>query len=147
MAADGYLVPKFHFEVSWSDTTIICSEVSGLNTEIASIEYRDGKSEQFYPTKRPGLQKFGDVTLKKAIFHSDEDFYKWYDKVQTRDEGGYRDTVTIILKDENGAAVITWTLQNAWVSKFDMPDMNSTANEPAVESITLVTENITEEFA
>lgn len=147
MADDQYLIPKFHFEVSWTDATIICSEASGLNSEITPIEYRDGKSEFFYPTKRPGLQKFGDITLKKAIFKSDVDFKTWFDKVAARDEGGYRDTVTILLKDENHNVVITWTLQNAWVSKFDMPDMNSTANEPSIESITLVCESITEEFS
>jgi phage tail-like protein len=142
-----YLIGKFHFEVSWTDTTIVCSEVTGLNHENQVIEYRDGKSEFFYPTKRPGLQKFGDVTLKKAIFKSDQVFKIWHDKVSTRDDGGYRDTVTIILKDENHNAVITWSLQNAWVSKFTMPDMGSMGNEPAVESINVVCENITEEFA
>jgi phage tail-like protein len=147
MAEDTYLVPKFHFEVSWTDTTLICSEVSGLHTEIQPIEYRDGKSEVFYPTKRPGLQKFGDITVKKAIFKSDSAYKTWFDKISSRDEGGYRDTVTIILKDENHNAVITWTLENAWVSKFDMPDMNSSANEPAIETITIVCENITEEIA
>ncbi|MBU0487553.1 MAG: phage tail protein [Bacteroidetes bacterium] len=146
MAEEGYLVPQFHFEVSWTGVTIVCSEVSGLNSEIEVIEYRDGKSNSFYPTKRPGLQKFGDVDLKKAIFKDDQHYLDWYTKVATRDEGGYRDTVTIILKDENHNAVGTWTLENAWVSKFDMPDMNSTANEPAVESITVVCENITQEF-
>lgn len=148
MAEEGYLIPKFHFEVSWTTdgTTIVCSEVSGLNSTIEPIEYRDGKSDFFFPTKRPGLQKFDDITLKKAIFKSDMDFKNWHDRVETRDEGGYRDTVTVILKDENHNAVLTWTLNNAWVTKWEMPDMNSTANEPSIESITLVCEQVTEEF-
>ncbi len=143
-----YPVGKFFFEVSWEKAdggSIICSEVSGLNSTMDPIEYRDGKSEVFYPTKRPGLQKFGDVVLTKAIFEGDEDFKTWHDNVAT-DREEYRDTVTIVLKNELAEAVLTWELQNAWVSKWEMPDMNSTANEVSVEKITIVCENITTTF-
>ena len=139
-----YPVGKFYFEVSWEEAangSIICHEVSGLNSTIEPIEYRDGKSEVFYPTKRPGLQKFDDIVLTKAIFEDDEDFQTWHDAVATeRDE--YRDTVTIVLNNELGEVVMTWELQNAWVSKWEMPDMNSTANELAVDKITIVYENM-----
>lgn len=140
-----YPVAKFHFEVSWegaANGSIICSEVSGLNSTIDVIEYRDGKSEFFYPTKRPGLQKFDDIILTKAIFEDDEDFQAWHDKVAI-DREEYRDTVTIVLKNELAEAVMTWELQNAWVSKWEMPDLNSMASEVAVEKITIVCENIT----
>ncbi len=139
-----YPVAKFFFEVSWTeaaDGSIICSEVSGLNSTIEPIEYRDGKSEFFYPIKRPGMQKFDDVVLTKAVFEDDEDFAAWHEKVaMERDE--YRDTVTIVLKNETDEPVMSWELQNAWVSKWEMPDMNSTANEVAVEKITLVCDNV-----
>lgn len=139
-----YPVGKFHFEVSWEEAengSIICSEVSGLNSTIEPIEYRDGKSEFFYPTKRPGLQKFDDIVFTKAVFEDDEDFQTWHDAVAVeRDE--YRDTVTIVLKNEVAEAVTSWELQNAWVSKWEMPDMNSSANEVSIEKITIVCENI-----
>jgi phage tail-like protein len=147
--AEAYPIPKFHFEVSWENAangSIICSEASGLNSTIANIEYRDGKSEQFYTIKRPGLQSFGDVVLSKAIFEGDSDFQDWHDKVAA-DREEYRDTVTIVLKNELGDAVTTWELQDAWVSNWEMPDMNSTANEVAVEKITIVCESITVEAA
>ncbi len=139
-----YPVGKFHFEVSWEEAangSIICSEVSGLNSTIEPIEYRDGKSEFFYPTKRPGLQKFDDIVFTKAIFEDDEDFQTWHDTVATEREE-YRDTVTIVLKNEVSEAVISWELQNAWVSKWEMPDMNSSASEVSIEKITVVCENI-----
>ncbi|MCF8297672.1 MAG: phage tail protein [Saprospiraceae bacterium] len=143
-AESVYPIAKFHFAVSWSDATeLICSEVGGLNYEFDVVEYRDGKSESFYKTKQPGLMKFGDVSLKKGVFKDDDNFRTWYEKVRDRDE--YRDTVTIILKDENHEDVITWNLQNAWVSKFTQPDLNSTASEVSIEEITVVCENITQE--
>ncbi len=146
MAESVYLIPKFHFEVSWaSASAIICSEVSGLNVDIQPIEYRDGKSPEFYPTKRPGLLKFGDITVKRAVFQSDLALQDWYDKVVARDDA-MREAVTIILKNDKAEAVITWTLENAWVSTYTMPDLNSTANEPAVEQIKIVCESIKQEF-
>lgn len=139
-----YPVGKFYFEVSWENAangSIICSEVSGLASTMEPIEYRDGKSEVFYPTKRPGLQSFDDIVFTKAIFEDDEDFKAWHDLVAVdRDE--YRDTVTIVLYNEIGDIVMTWELQNAWVSKWEMPDMDSSANEVAVDKITVVCENI-----
>lgn len=140
----AYPVGKFYFEVSWENAengSIICSEVSGLTSTIEPIEYRDGKSEVFYPTKRPGLQSFDDIVLTKAIFEDDEDFKAWHDLVAV-DREEYRDTVTIVLYNEVGEIVMTWELQNAWVSKWEMPDMNSTANEVAIDKITIVCENI-----
>ncbi len=146
MAEFLYPIPKFHFEVSWTDVTINCSEVSGLNAEVDVIEYRDGKSENFYPTKRPGLQRFGDITLRKAIFESDEDLQEWFQKVVERDDN-LRETVTIILKNELHEAVMTWVLENAWIRKYQMPEMNALSNEAAIESIVVVAENIVQEFA
>ncbi len=140
----AYPIGKFYFEVSWENAengSIVCSEVSGLNSTIEPMEYRDGKSEVFYPTKQPGLQSFDDIVLTKAIFEDDEDFKTWHDNVAVERED-YRDTVTIVLNNEVGDIVMTWELQNAWVSKWEMPDMNSTANELAVDKVTIVCENI-----
>ncbi|HAN77003.1 MAG TPA: phage tail protein [Bacteroidales bacterium] len=142
--AEAYPIPKFHFEVSWANAangSIVCSEASGLNSSIASIEYRDGKSPQFYNIKSPGLQTFSDVVLSKAIFQDDADFQAWHDLVAT-DRDAFRDVVTIVLKNELGEPVLSWELQDAWVSNWEMPDMNSTANEVAIEKITIVSENI-----
>ncbi len=137
-----YPVPKYYFEVSWegaANGSIICSEASGLNSSDDVIEYRDGKSENLYVTKRPGLHKFEDVVLSKAVFENDEDFATWHNKVaQERTE--FRDTVTIVLKNDLAEPVMTWELQNAWVSKWEMPDMNSSASEVSVEKITVVYE-------
>lgn len=142
-----YVIPKFHFEVSWKSTKIACSDVSGLETEIDSMDYRTGDDKNFHTDKLPGLQKFGDVVLKKAIFKSDAAFEGWYRKVANRAEDGYREeTVDIFLKDDNHKVVISWALNQAWVAKLDMPDMNSMANEPALESITIKCRSIVQKF-
>ena len=135
-----YPIQKFHFQVDWGEITINCSEVSGLNSTMEPINYCDSKAQ--WVTAQPGLQKFDDIVFSKAIFEDDADFQTWHQRVEDR-EDPYRETVTITLKNELHEPVFIWELENAYVTKWEQPDMNSTANETAVEKITVVCENIT----
>lgn len=67
MADPNYPLPRFHFRVTFDATVINCSEVTGLNTELDVIEYRDGASVLFSTQKMSGLRKFGDIVIKKAF--------------------------------------------------------------------------------
>lgn len=145
MADELYPLPRFHFNVDWDGTTIGCSEITGLNIENQVIEYRDGAYEKFSMRKMPGLQKFGDVVMKKAIFASNSDYYDWLSTVNMNTID--RKPVTINLLDEEHNPVMTWKLNDAWPSKIDSPEMKSDANEVAVETITLVCEGIEIEVA
>ena len=138
-----YPIQQFHFQVDWGDVTINCSEISGLNSSMETINYCDSKTR--WLTAQPGLQKFEDLIFTKAIFEDDADYQAWHEKVETR-EDPYRETVTVTLKNELHEPVIVWSLENAHVTKWETPDMNSTANEVAVEKITVVCENIVTEI-
>ncbi|WP_340198813.1 phage tail protein [Ascidiimonas sp. W6] len=136
-------LPKFYFKVSLGsqDNTVSFQEVSGLETETQAIEYRHGDSKQFSTIKMPGISKSGNVTLKKGIFVKDNNFWKWYDAIKMNIIK--RETVTIQLLDEKGAATMTWTLANAWPTKISGTDLKSDANEVAVETLELAHEGLT----
>ncbi len=135
----AYPVQRFHFQVDWADVTINCSEISGLNSTLEVINYCDAKTQ--WITNQPGLQKFDDIVFTKAIFESDEDYKTWHERVEARD-GDYRETVTITQKNELHEPVFIWELQNVHVTKWEQPDLNSSANEVAVEKLIVVCENI-----
>ena len=153
MAADGsaqatiadkaWPLPKFHFTVAWSSSGLAASfsEVSGLQIESEPIEYRHGDSAVFSKIKMPGLQKVGNVTMKKGMFKSDNKFMDWYKKITMNTI--LRETVTISLLDEKGGATMVWTLQNAWPNKITSTDLKSDGNEVAIETIELVFETMT----
>ena len=106
-----YPLPKFHFSVDWGGTRIGFTEVSGLNVETDVIEYREGASPEFHKIKMPGMQKFGNVTLKRGTFKADNEFYNWWNtvklnKIERRD-------VTISLLNENHEPVVVWKIKNA----------------------------------
>ena len=85
-----YPLPKFHFQVEWGGTKIGFSEVSGLDVETEIIEYRDGASPEYSKIKMPGMKKFSNITMKRGVFQSDNDYFTWWNttslnKVQRRD--------------------------------------------------------------
>ncbi|MCW5203364.1 MAG: phage tail protein [Candidatus Electrothrix communis] len=134
-------LPKFHFSVKWGDQEMSFQEVSGLDVEAQPIEYRAGDSPVFSTINMPGLKKYGNVTMKKGIFKSDNKFWDWFDKIKMNTIE--RIAVTISLLDEANSPTMVWTLANAWPAKISGTDLKSDGNEVAVESIEISHEGIT----
>ena len=89
MADDGskqstnvWPLPKFYFQVKWDSAVLSFEEVSGLDVEAQPIEYRHGDSPVFAPIKMPGLKKYGNVTMKKGVFKSDNKFWDWFNQIK-----------------------------------------------------------------
>ncbi len=148
MATDGsaqstniWPMPKFYFEVKWDAEVLSFQEVSGLSVESQAIEYRHGDSKVFSKIKMPGLQQFGNVTMKKGVFKSDNKFWDWFNQIKMNTIK--RLPVTISLLDETGAPTMVWTLANAWPNKITSTSLNAEGNEVAVEEIEIVHEGLT----
>lgn len=136
----NYPLPKFHFRVEWGGSKIGFTEVTGLNIENEMIEYRDGSSPEYHKIKMPGLQKYGNITLKRGMFVGDNEFYQWLNtvslsKIERRD-------VSISLLNENHEPVYVWKVKNAFPTKVTAPDLKSDANETAIESIEIAHEGL-----
>lgn len=147
MADDGstqsttvWPLPKFLFEVKWGDQVMHFQEVSGLDVESKSLEYRHGNSQQFSVVKMPGLKKFSDVTMKKGVFRGVRNFWDWFNEIKMNPIK--RKPVSISLLDESGGPTIVWTLANAWPTKMTGTDLKATSNEVAVETIVISHEGI-----
>jgi phage tail-like protein len=136
-------LPKFYFSVK-VDTDLAeatFQEVSGLDVEAQIIEYRHGNSKDFSTIKMPGIKKYGNITLKKGIFKSDNKFWDWFNKIKMNTIE--RQAVTISLLDEEGSPTMVWTLKNAWPTKITGTDLKSDGNEVAVETIEIAHEGLT----
>lgn len=89
----------------------------------------------------PGIKKYGNVTLKKGVFKSDNKFWDWFDQIKMNTI--QRVPITISLLDEKGKPTMVLTLTNAWPTKVTGTDLKSTGDEVAVESIEIVHEGLT----
>ena len=146
-------LPSFHFKVTLGSVgEISFSEVSGLETEFEEITYRAGDSNDFTKLKMPGLKKVSDITLKKGIFVSDSQLWKWIGNVNMNII--QRENVTISLLDESHSAVNravriiqhsavkTWSLTNAWPKKITVEGFKADGNSVAMETLILAHEGI-----
>jgi phage tail-like protein len=138
-----YPVPKFHFQVDWGGTKIGFTEVTGLEVTTEKIEYRDGASPEYSKISMPGMQTYGDLTLKRGVFSGDNEFYAWWNTVALNTIE--RRDITISLLNENHEPVVVWKVKNAWPTKVTSTDLNSTGNEVAVETLVLTHEGLTME--
>lgn len=138
--SDQYPLPKFSFKVTWNEAELTFSEVSGLDADTDVIEYRHGNSKQYNTIKMPGLQKFGDVTMKRGTFQGSNEFFEWWRSVQLNKID--RRSVTISLLNEEQKPVVTWKLKQAWAKKITPTDLKSDGSEVAIESIEVVHEGL-----
>ncbi|MCC6411363.1 MAG: phage tail protein [Saprospiraceae bacterium] len=136
----AYPQVAFQFRVDIADMTAEFSEVTGLNIEVQPIEYRNGLTPDYSTIKMPGMQKFGNVTLKRGVFKGNNEFFDWYKTIKMNTVT--RKTVKISLLDETGAPVMEWELRNAFPTKITAPDMKASGNEVAIESMELVHEGM-----
>ena len=140
-----YPLPVFHFTVDWGGTQIAFSEVTGLNIEAQIIEYRDGANPEFSTVKMPGLKKYGNITLKRGVFASDNEYYDWFKTVHN--DTDMRRDVIISLLNENHDPVMTWKVLQAWPTKVTSPDMKASGNEAAIETLEIAHEGVQIEMA
>ena len=131
---------RFQFRVVYDNMEFIFQEVTGLSAETQVIEYRHNNSKVFDTIKMPGIQKLGNVTLKKGIFKGDDDLWKNFNAIKNTTK---KTTVVISLLDESNAVAMSWNLSNAFPTKITATDMKADSNEVAIETMEIAHEGLT----
>jgi phage tail-like protein len=135
-------IPKFSFQVDFgtSITSIAFQEVSGMDVGHQIIEYRKSNSPLFSTQKMPGIQKYGNVTMKRGVFVNDNSFWDWHNQIKLNTIS--RTTVLIKLLDETGNTTMQWQLKNAFPTKITSTDLKSDGNEVAVDTLEIAYEEL-----
>ncbi len=141
MAKGDFPVPKFNFNVDLGSGTISFQEVTGLDQENDSLEYRGGDDKEFVTQKRVGMKKTGTLSFKKGVFSTKSDVLKIYDEVNKK--GKYfsnQDPLDLVinLMDESGSNVLSWKVTGAVPIKMTNGDLKSEENAIAIEQIDFV---------
>lgn len=139
-ATDGSL-PAFTFRVQFPDLPAIgFSEVSGLKQETEEVLYRTG-AEETRQHKLRGLTTFEDVTLKHGLLRDSKmieqalNVFNIESGTEQASEYVFGE-VKIIQMDQAGNDVLEWTLQNAWISSFELDAYD--ANTSALQFLTVM---------
>ncbi|MFW9918568.1 MAG: phage tail protein [Candidatus Thorarchaeota archaeon] len=128
---------KMEVDGEWK-TVLGVTKVSGLKRATEVISHRSG-GENDKDHKTPGRTKYEPITLERGITH-DPDFQDWAMRIHpledsSRDLVNYRRTLQLEILNERMKPVIRYRLYKCWVSEFNLPELDSSANALAIESI------------
>lgn len=134
------VINRYHFSVDWGGSRVGFMEVSGLDIEIESVTFRDGSNPEDGFRKMPGLRKYSNITLKRAIVKGDNEFFAW---INTKQIGaiGKRD-ISISLLNEDHEPVVVWKVKNAFPVNYYGPVLLSNDSGLAIETLVLTHEGI-----
>jgi phage tail-like protein len=86
--------------------------------------------------KVPGGMKWSNIELKRGV-DIDKGLWEWRYQVETGGPDAARTDCTLELCDYDGSPIATYTVLQAWPSKYTGAALNAGANEIAVEAVTL----------
>jgi phage tail-like protein len=114
------------------------SEISGLDVEVQTIDYRNG-DEDFVPHKLAGIKQYPNIVIKRGLI-GELDVFAWVQAGVTgridRREGA------IILRDEQRNEVMRWKFIRGWACKYTGPSLTGSSNEVAFETIEIAHEGL-----
>lgn len=90
----------------------------------------------------PGRRKGAKISLKNGIGSST--IFNWY--TQTMSEQFERKPVTVSLLDSKQETVMSWNLGNAYPSKWTGPQLKSSDNNVAIQTLELACGEVTVEM-
>ncbi len=137
-----YPVPAFYFKVAFAATGLkddsSFQEVSGLNSELAFEEVREG-GENRYVQRLPTGVKHPPLELKRGVGSVDSSLVQWCRAVMDGDQLTRIQTLplAVYLMNAQEIPVRAWQFADAYPIKWDFDAFNSTKNEVAIEKIVL----------
>ncbi len=110
-------------------------EVSGLNIKLQTEEIAEGGENRF-KYKLPSPAKYTNLLLKRGLVSS-EPFMKWIAGALDLQAKITTKTINLILVDEHGLQLVSWTFYNAYPVSVHVSNLNPIENNYAIETMEL----------
>lgn len=129
----------FHFSVKLGVSAVSFSEVSGLESSIATEEVHSGgdNSTVFH---LPKTISHSDLVLKRAVMAQTEPFFAWCKKnIESTRIDCLIDPqpIEVSLLDSEGLPVATWNFEGAYPFKWSFGTLDASKSELIIETISL----------
>ncbi len=92
------------------------SEVSGLGSESAVVEFRPGTEDEGNIVKIPGPITWGNIVLKRGIT-ADMTLWQWRQMVETGDTTEFKIDGSIVIRDIDWNEIPRWEFDRGWPSR------------------------------
>jgi len=143
---NSYPLPAYNYRVEIGKDTIAFSEVSGLSIAYETTTYKESRTEGSdsgpVVMQMPAQPTPPTLTLKKGIIQGERltYLYDWIKDVRLNLVE--KKDIFVRLCDENGDAVISWKVTNAFPTKLDAPSFTADSNDASIESMELAAERV-----
>ncbi len=137
MEEDPLMGFMYNVAIGGVPSTIGFQKVGGMSKEIAVIEYLENMFEHAH--KLPGRESIGELTLERGMY-ADKAFQTMYEEFFKTTHTRFDMTITI--KNRFGAIARTFSFSECWCSKFEVSDLDSTADDVLIETLTLQAESM-----
>lgn len=142
MTPSEWPLPAFHFQVLFDNPLFMAfdtsfQEVSGLESQIETEEYREGGGNHFVYHLPKGA-KYSNLILKRGIANRASRIVGWCVDTFDKDFSAIdRRDLSVMLLDEHGLPVRTWRFNGTYPVRWKVDNFHSTKNEVAIEEIEL----------
>lgn len=134
ISADPYLSLRYRVEIDHVEYGGF-SEVSGLQIEIETEDYREGGVNE-YIHRLAGPAKFpSNLILKHGLF-DDDALWKWIGSIR-RGSADYR-SISIVLLNSAGEEACRWDFRDVCPVRWSGPTLRGGSPEVAIEEIEFV---------
>jgi phage tail-like protein len=147
----NYPLPVYNYRVEIAGVAIAFSEVSGLSIGFETTTYKESNTDRKAPGPRvihmPAQATATSITLKKGLVRTQSvaTLYQWIASIQINQV--VKRDIFVRLCDEQGDAVISWKVINAFPTKLDAPTFDANSNDAAIETMELRADGIVIEEA
>lgn len=135
---DYYPPWSFYYRVAFSvgsdGNDARFQSVSGLTVEFDMEEYKEGGENRF-THRLPGRSKYADLVLKRGMV-TDSAVVRWLVRAFREREFEPAD-VSVILLNESGNPLRTWSVAHAIPKKWTVSDLNANESAIAIETMEL----------
>lgn len=130
------------FVLSFDNVEVTFSELTGINSEVEPAQDTFVSSAgTTAPSKPFGTASPPTVTLARHVDGSTPELWAWHMAVLEGNPAA-RKTCALKLQDASGQTLLTFVMENAWLSKVDIAGLQAGASQVVMETDEFVCDSI-----
>jgi len=134
--ATGYYYAVRLASAAVTDPDASFKEVSGLSVELAVEEIGEG-GENGFKHRLPTGAKYTNLVLKRGLLVASSPFFQWCSQTLQGNlaQAIVPSGISVVLLDENGSPLKTWSVVNGWPVKWSVSDFNAMDGQVVIETL------------